>query len=191
MLTTSRRSNGTPKAWQSGVNPITQRSTTPSQSNGTAGSITTTPHKTSVEEVTETADKQANDRLLYVLGSAMVSICYVSCPTMPDIRHQGTSASVMTTSGDQFSGIFYGAETEGADPAFLLKMVQQLKQGSKNSANGAPDSIGEFVGVGDDFEMTFSFRDITSISVNNVPPTNKDTLPNGWSTIYTTLKHNG
>ena len=101
---------------------------------------------------------------------------------MSDIRHQGTSATVTTKSGDQFSGIFYGAEAEGTDPAFLIKMAQQVKQGSKNSVNGVPDSTGEFVGVGDDFDMTFSFKDITSISVNNVPSGTKDTLPNGSST---------
>lgn len=73
-LRTSFRRPTPQKAWTSGMNPITQRSTTPAQQNcaGSQGKVTTQKFA-SVQE-TSTPEKHANDRLLYLLGNFMVNV---------------------------------------------------------------------------------------------------------------------
>lgn len=92
---------------------------------------------------------------------------------------QGSSATVVTRSGDHFSGIFFGAELDGSDPSCLLKMVQQLKQGSKGSPDRTVDHTGDFLGSGSDFAMTFAFKDLIDICVENTAMGAKGKQPNG------------
>jgi hypothetical protein len=70
---TNRRPNSQ-KAWTTGANPITQKSSAPPQQNGNvlqAKQIATV--KTSQQKDTATPDRHANDRLVFLLAAAIVS----------------------------------------------------------------------------------------------------------------------
>lgn len=66
------RRNAPQKAW-SGMNPITQRSTTPAQQNGVGNQPKVVPQKPGNNEETGTTDQHANDRLLFLFANMMVS----------------------------------------------------------------------------------------------------------------------
>lgn len=67
------RRNPTSKAWTSGMNPITQRSNTPGQSNG-AGSQTQSTSKASTNQELNPASKAANhERFLWLTATSLVS----------------------------------------------------------------------------------------------------------------------
>lgn len=95
------------------------------------------------------------------------------------MRSQGSSATVVTKSGDHFSGVFFGTELDGSDPSCLLKMVQHLKQSQKGSPTGTPDNTGDFTGTGEDFAMAFAFKDLIDIRVDNTALGVKEKLSNG------------
>ena len=66
------RRNAPQKAWTTGTNPITQRSTTPAQQNGAGSQAKSVVPKPPDNRETNTPDKHANDRLLYLFGNMMV-----------------------------------------------------------------------------------------------------------------------
>ena len=66
------RRNATPKAWTSGMNPITQRSTISGQQNGIGSQAKNASHKATINSEGNT-EKLANDRLMYLLVNFMVS----------------------------------------------------------------------------------------------------------------------
>lgn len=55
------------------MNPITQRSNTPAQQNGVGNRIKPGPSKPTINQETNTPDKHANDRLLFLLANMLVS----------------------------------------------------------------------------------------------------------------------
>lgn len=68
------RRNVPQKAWTSGMNPITQRSTTSAQQNGVGSQAKNNAHAHKVATNQEAnMEKLANDRLVYLLGNFMVS----------------------------------------------------------------------------------------------------------------------
>ena len=66
------RRNVPQKAWTSGMNPITQRSTTSGQQNGVGSQAKNNAQKTATNQEAST-EKLANERLLYLVGNFMVS----------------------------------------------------------------------------------------------------------------------
>ena len=66
------RRNGPQKAWGSGVNPITQRSTNSGQQNGVGSQAKHNAHKVATSQETG-VEKVANERLLYLMANLMVS----------------------------------------------------------------------------------------------------------------------
>jgi len=74
-------------------------------------------------------------------------------------------ATVTVKVGDSFRGIFFGATIEGPESAYLLKMVQQIKSGSKGDVNGSQENSGDYVGAGDDYAMTFDVKDVVDLAV--------------------------
>ncbi len=70
---TNFRRSAPQKAWTSGMNPITQRSNTPNQQNGGALQAKVAQKPTNNEE-SNTPEKHANDRLMYLFGNFMVSL---------------------------------------------------------------------------------------------------------------------
>ena len=69
---TNRRPNAQ-KAWTTGANPITQKSSAPPQQNGNVlQAKQTTTVKTPQQKDTATPDRHANDRLVFLLAAAIV-----------------------------------------------------------------------------------------------------------------------
>lgn len=66
------RRHVTPKAWTSGMNPITQRSTTSGQQNGIGSQTKNAAHKAAINSEVN-MEKLANERLMYLLVNFMVS----------------------------------------------------------------------------------------------------------------------
>ena len=66
------RRNATPKAWTSGMNPITQRSTISGQQNGIGSQAKNATHKATTNSE-GSMEKLANERLMYLLVNFMVS----------------------------------------------------------------------------------------------------------------------
>ena len=66
------------------------------------------------------------------------------------------------------------------EPSYLLKMVQQLKHGDKSEgANGIKNSSQDFVGVGDDYSMSFDFKDVVDFAVDGAHISATEKQPNG------------
>lgn len=157
----AQKRNAPQKAWTSGMNPITQRSTTSGQQNGVGPQAKNNAHKaaTNQEAIME---KVANERLIYLLANFM-----------------GLNATVTVKTGEAFSGIFFGASTENNETTYILKMVQQIKTMEKSEVNGARDDLGAFVGVGDDHTMIFDIQDVTDLAVEGVGLGTQDKHQNG------------
>lgn len=69
----ARRRNASQKAWTTGMNPITQRSTTPAQQNGTGNQAKAVAQKPVNNRETNSPEKHANDRLVFLFGNMLVS----------------------------------------------------------------------------------------------------------------------
>ena len=78
---------------------------------------------------------------------------------------QGHTASITTKNGDAFTGIFFGATIE-SEPAYLLKMVQQIKHAEKSDgANGIKSTSQDFIGIGEDHSLSFDIKDVVDLAV--------------------------
>ncbi|KAL9635968.1 MAG: hypothetical protein Q9164_003131 [Protoblastenia rupestris] len=155
------------KAWTSGMNPITQRSTTPSQQNGV-----TSQNKSSARmdnQDSSSGGKFAYERLLCLFANFM-----------------GLSASVTVSNGDVYSGIFFGASMDKEECKYLLKMVQQTRHGNKTEMNGVRDTMSEYIGVGDDHAMSFNARDVVDLAVEGATIATQEKRSNGATTGFRT-----
>ena len=88
-------------------------------------------------------------------------------------------ATVITKGGDFFKGIFYAVAIDGLDSTYLLKMVQQVRQISKNDSNGAPESPSDYIGFGEDYAMSFNFLDVADLTIEGVLSNTQNKAPNG------------
>ena len=95
-----------------------------------------------------TSDKHANDRLLYVLGAAV-----------------GTSVTITTKADEKFEGIFSSSDLDTNDHKVTICMVRATQSTSETQANGVKDQASAFVGSGPNFAMTFSLRELADISM--------------------------
>ncbi|KAI4174549.1 MAG: hypothetical protein LQ348_006362 [Seirophora lacunosa] len=150
------------KAWQTGMNPITQRSTTPAAQNGNISQPRAAPQKPASNMELANADKHARDRLLFLMSHFM-----------------GLSTTVTVKNGEAFSGIFFGASLEGTDQAYLLKMVQKVRSNDKVEPNGSPDACGDFIGSGEDYDMSFGTKDVVHLAVDGVSFDIREKAQNG------------
>ena len=75
------------------MNPITQRSTTPAQQNGGGSQTKPTSQKATINQEMNASDRNANDRLVYLLGNFMVS--YISV-----VGNGNVNAKIATGSPD-------------------------------------------------------------------------------------------
>lgn len=81
--------------------------------------------------------------------------------------------------GEVFSGIFFGASLEGTDQAYLLKMVQKVRSNDKVEPNGSPDTCGDFIGSGEDYDMSFGTKDVVHLAVDGVSFDIREKAQNG------------
>ncbi|KAL6715035.1 poly(A)-binding protein binding protein [Lecanora helva] len=164
----AQRRNVPPKAW-TGLNPITQRASTPSHPNGAGPQPKSNNAKTSLNSDSRNNDQHTHERMLHLLGNFM-----------------GNTATIALKNGDVFSGIFFGANMETNDPAYLLKMVQKTRPAGKAEANGVREESDGFVGVGEDHAMSFDVKDISGLTVEGVDIGAQDRLPNGSTAGFRT-----
>ncbi|MCJ1482479.1 hypothetical protein MMC06_002644 [Schaereria dolodes] len=139
----TQRRNPPQKAWQSGMNPITQRSNTP-QPNGAGNLTRSVSQKDGNLQETSTPDRHSDDRLLYILGSFM-----------------GHSVLVTTKNGDTYTGIFAGSTMDNHECGYLFKMVQAID--TKSGLNGDRSTVADYIGVGEDHAMSFDAKDVGSL----------------------------
>ena len=90
-------------------------------------------------------------------------------------------ASVTVKSGDVFTGIFYGAVMDNQESAYLLKMVEKAKAGSKAELNGIQDSPAGFIGRGEDFAMSFDTKEVIDLAVEGINFETHNKMQNGRS----------
>lgn len=157
------------KAWQSGMNPITQRSNTPASQNGGISQTKQGSQKPSSGMDVGSADKHAHDRLLFLMTHSL-----------------GLSTSITVKSGEVFSGIFYGASFDGNDQGYLLKMVQKIRSGEKAEANGNNEVHNDYIGSGEDHSMSFDTKDVVHLAVEGVTFDVRDKAHNGAVTGFRT-----
>ena len=70
------------------------------------------------------------------------------------------------------------------EPAYLLKMVQQNKHVDKNEGvNGVRDVIKEFVGFGEDYSMSFDFKDVVDFAVEGATHFAQEKQQNGTALL--------
>ncbi|KAL9586026.1 MAG: hypothetical protein Q9212_001171 [Teloschistes hypoglaucus] len=158
----SQRKTAPPTAWQTGTNPITQRSTTRASQNGNLVQAKAATQKPAPSMEVGNADKHAHDRLVFL-----------------HTHFLGLPASITVKDGDVFSGIFYGSSFEGPDPAYLLKMVQKTKSSDKREPNGGQDALGDYIGHGEDHAMSFEMKDVAGLAVDGVTFDVREKAPNG------------
>ncbi|KAH0543836.1 hypothetical protein FGG08_001875 [Glutinoglossum americanum] len=167
MDTTQRRSSAL-KPWA--TNPITQRPSNYNQQNGSISQPKSgapkAPTTTNAKE-TNTPDKHANDRLLFLLANFL-----------------GRSATVTVKNGDIFTGVFTGSSVDPTEPAYVLKMVKHIKSvGSNEQSNGVKDS--GYVGTGAEHVMIFELRDVVDLFVETISFNDMTTRPqNGVSSTF-------
>ena len=70
---------------------------------------------------------------------------------------------------------------ENQESSYLLKMVEQIKSGTKGEPNGVQNSSLGFVGRGEKFAMSFDFKEVTDLVVEGINFDNQHKLPNGGS----------
>ncbi|KAG8528108.1 uncharacterized protein KY384_007024 [Bacidia gigantensis] len=156
------------KAWQSGMNPITQRSNTPTQQNGAV--VQNKSGYRLDESEGGSAEKISHDRLLHLFANAIVNqerllISFQSA----NGPWQGNNATLTTKNGDIYTGIFFGASLSQDEPEYLLKMVQHQRRGDRGEVNGVRENSREYIGVGEDHAMSFKLRDVVDFSPEAVP----------------------
>ncbi|MCJ1271313.1 hypothetical protein MMC22_011213 [Lobaria immixta] len=161
------RRNAPQKAWTTGMNPITQRSTTPAQQNGAGNQAKAVSQRPVNNRETNSPEKHAHDRLIFLLGNMI-----------------GLPASITVKNGDIFTGIFFGTILEGHESNYLLKMVQQST--SRGETNGVKDVSEDYIGVGDEHAMTFDFKEVIHLAVEGVGFGSQDDSQNGSSTGFRT-----
>ena len=71
-------------------------------------------------------------------------------------------------SGNVYSGIFFGASADKPETEYLLKMVQLVRRGDKDEKNGVRENTNGYVGVGQDYAMSFKAQDVVDISLEGV-----------------------
>ena len=86
---------------------------------------------------------------------------------------------VTIKNGDVFSGTFFGADMENHEPTYLLKMVQQVRSSNKGENNGSQDSLGEYMGIGEEHSMSFDIKEVASLAVDDVTFDHREKTQNG------------
>ena len=97
--------------------------------------------------------------------------------------------SITVKTGDVFTGIFFGTTMENHQPAYLMKMVEQVKSGTKTEPNGNQCCSEGFIGRGEDFAMSFDTKEVTDLAVEGITFDSQHKMQNGGSPLL--LNHHG
>jgi hypothetical protein len=162
---TNRRPNSQ-KAWTTGANPITQKTSAPPQQNGNvlqAKQIATV--KTPQQKDTATPDRHANDRLVFLLAAAIVSHPNTLLYLIADCFVKGTSVTITTKSGDVYEGIFSYSTPDSTETNITLSMAKKIHSAGEAQTNGTTDHESPLTGSGSDFAMIFNLRDVADVDI--------------------------
>ena len=159
------------------MNPITQRSNTPGQQNGSIVQGRSSPRPDNNEN--DKGDHVLNERLLFLLANAMASHPGPNNSFSSNWCLQGQVASVTVKNGDTYSGLFFGALMDKPEPEYLLKMVQHTKSGRRGEINGVRDNMRDYVGVGDDHAMSFKIKEVADLAFEGISISSQDRRSNG------------
>jgi hypothetical protein len=186
----NRKQTPTPQRAWTGTNPITQRPTnSPSLANGSDKSQPKFPSQPQQKgNADSSSDKQASERLLYLLAHCTVrlnskyTVTHISIEPFADVNIyiQGTDATLTLKNGEQFAGVFSGTSTDSsAKNVYTLKMVKRTRLASQQQTNGNAELSDEYIGEGDDHIMHFDVQDTADLSVANVVTANAHATQNG------------
>lgn len=81
---------------------------------------------------------------------------------------QGLQATVTTSNGDKFQGIFAGVNREQNRSHVMLKMTRNVTVPQNQAANRLSDVASPFLGNAPDHAMSFDFQDVVDVNVPNV-----------------------
>jgi hypothetical protein len=182
-----RKQTPTPQRAWTGTNPITQRPTnSPSLANGSDKSQPKFPSQPQQKGPADSSsDKQASERLLYLLAHCTVrltsnyTLTHISVEPFADVNIyiQGTYATLTLKTGEQFTGVFNGSSIDKS--VYTLKMVKRTRLASQQQTNGNTELLDEYIGEGDDHIMHFDVQDTADLSVPNVVTVNAHAAQNG------------
>ena len=77
------------------------------------------------------------------------------------------SATLTIKTGEQLTGVFSGANLDGADPHYILKMVKRIPN-TPAAANGTVVAQGDYLGTGEDHFLTLPVSDVVDLVVSDV-----------------------
>ena len=185
-----RKQTTTPQRAWTGTNTITQRPTnSPSLANGSDKSQPKFPSQPQQKGPADSSsDKQASDRLLYLLAHCTVrlnskyTVTHISVESLADVNIyiQGTDATLTLKNGEQFAGVFSGTSTDSsAKNVYTLKMVKRTRLASQQQTNGNAELSDEYIGEGDDHIIHFDVQDTADLLVANVVTANAHATQNG------------
>ncbi|EMD60139.1 hypothetical protein COCSADRAFT_40571 [Bipolaris sorokiniana ND90Pr] len=144
----SQRKQPAKTAWTQGTNPLTQRPTNPSPSNGLVNSPKPTPTPSG-----ETASpmRHLSDRMMYLLANLT-----------------GLPGIITLKNGEKYSGVLSGTSLDPSELRYVFKMVKKLMPASNAQTNGTGSVSDDYVGAGDYHVMSFDMSDVADFNVNNV-----------------------
>ncbi|EUC32192.1 hypothetical protein COCCADRAFT_6075 [Bipolaris zeicola 26-R-13] len=145
----SQRKQPAKTAWTQGTNPLTQRPTNPSPSNGLVNSQKPTPTPSSGE--TASPMRHLSDRMMYLLANLT-----------------GLPGIITLKNGEKYSGVLSGTSLDPSELRYVFKMVKKLMPASNAQTNGTGDVSDDYVGAGDYHVMSFDMSDVADFNVNNV-----------------------
>ncbi|KAK7555732.1 PAB1 binding protein-like protein [Phyllosticta citricarpa] len=150
----SQRKAPAPKAWTSGTNPITQRSSNSPLPNGAVGAAKgpagAKAMATSKESTQSDNNQHAHDRMVYLISNFI-----------------GYEANVTLKNGERFTGIFSAPSLEQQEHRYVLKMTKKLPS-SSGQTNGAAEPHSEYCGAGPEHKMAFDVKDVVLLNADGV-----------------------
>jgi hypothetical protein len=142
----AQRKPPAPRAWSQGTNPITQRPTNSTPTNGVAN--TPKPAATATGE-TGTSMRHLSDRMMYLLANLT-----------------GLPGTITLKDGKVYSGVLSGTSLDPSELRYVFKMVKLLKSSDNAQSNG--QTADEYAGHGESHVMSFDMSDVADFNVNNV-----------------------
>ncbi|EFW23269.1 PAB1 binding protein Pbp1 [Coccidioides posadasii str. Silveira] len=149
-----RNNNNTPRGWMQSANAITRKDTGPtSQQNGAGhGRKPAVSPKSLTNKESNTPDMHAHDRLVFLMTAFI-----------------GSTATITTKNGENFSGIFSGSRTEPNETSFVLKMTRRASTDPDSiRPNGTSHQASPYLGSGPDHKMIFDAQDVADFAVAGV-----------------------
>ncbi|CAO2658594.1 Nn.00g063170.m01.CDS01 [Neocucurbitaria sp. VM-36] len=139
------------KAWTQGTNPITQRPSNPTASNGVVNSSKSTQNSSAPSGETASPMRHLSDRMMYLLANLT-----------------GLPGIITLKNGEKYSGVLSGTSLDPSELRYVFKMVKKLLPASNAQTNGTGDVSEDYIGVGDYHVMSFDMSDVADFNVNNV-----------------------